>query len=215
MLDSAGGPASSLDAHLPRGLDGATWWSCEPWPAALKPIWSPAPCRCRSNSSIRAQVRSNSQIVARFFRPLLNSIVGSEDGWSGVSRPTLGTSPWRSTSTVMTFPDATQLWSHTRQTSVSQTSAFCRRTSAPPEPNANEVRLERSGRTTVVWRSSAMGYWGPAICWATEATAGIEPAMKALQTSREIFEPTREFPSDIANSTPGWPNSYAADFCRS
>jgi len=58
-----------------------------PVPAALKPIWSPAPCRCRSNSGIRAQVRSNSQIVARFFRPWSTQSSDPRTGWSGVSRP--------------------------------------------------------------------------------------------------------------------------------
>ena len=38
---------------------------------------------------------------------------------------------------------------------------------------------------------------------ASEATAGIEPAMKVLQTSREIFGLTREFLRNLANFAPG------------
>jgi hypothetical protein len=38
---------------------------------------------------------------------------------------------------------------------------------------------------------------------ASEATAGIEPAMKVLQTSRKFSESTIEFLSDITNCAPG------------
>jgi len=37
----------------------------------------------------------------------------------------------------------------------------------------------------------------------SKATAGIEPAMKVLQTPREIFRATPKFVSNIANCGPG------------
>jgi len=47
----------------------------------------------------------------------------------------------------------------------------------------------------------------------TEATAGIEPAMKVLQTSRSFFEAMHQFLSKFAKVRSRLTNSCAADFC--